>query len=392
LGWVVLAGKIEFEAIAAIVSLVVIAAALALFLGVGQTGLAGLPAAGQGSGTVQIGVMLPLTGDNALYGESFGTALELAREEINARGGILGKKVEFVVEDSKCDAKAGVDAINSLVRLKGMKIVIAAECSGPTLSAAPVAEENKVLYLAATASNPDIKNAGDYVFRTCPNDLQQGKDLAQIVFSEGFRKTAVLNMDNAYGEGISGVFAEEFAGLGGSIAIKQKFNQNDTDFRTQLVKTKESNPDSLFLVAYPKTYPAIIKQMRELGLEIQLFSSDTFKDQAVLDALGELAEGTIFSGYAESGTAKFGEFRQAYRERYGKEYGPFGDYAYDSLYVLKAGIEQAKSFDPEVLKKTLYSLDYNGVTGETKFDSYGEVSKPYGVFIVKNGAFVPFSS
>lgn len=382
-----MAGKIAFTAIAAIA---VMALAFALFAGIGQTGLAGLPAAEPGSGAVQIGVMLPLTGDNALYGESFGTALELAKEEINANGGILGKKVEFVAEDSRCDAKAGVAAINSLVRLKAMKIVIAAECSGPSLAAAPIAESAGVLYLVALASNPDIKYSGDYVFRIAPSDSQQGKDLAMVVFRGGSRNAGILSGDNSYGEGIAKVFAGEFENLGGKITVWQRFNQADSDFRTQLLKIKEAKPDALFIPGYPQAYALIIKQMSELDMNVQVFSADTFKDESILNAVGDKAEGIILTAYAESGTPALEKFRQAYRARYGKEYGPYGDYAYDSLFVLKAGIEQAKSFDPEVLKKSLYGLDYNGVTGETKFDSYGEVSKPYGVFIVKGGKFVPY--
>ncbi len=203
-----------------------LAAFLIAFVGLNVTGFFGLKQAQTQTAdeTVKIGLMLPLTGDAALYGESTGTALELAREEINAQSGILGKKVEFVVEDSKCDAKAGAQAINSLVNLKGLKLVIAAECSGPTLAAAPVAENAKSLFLVAVATNPDIKYAGDYVFRIMPSDEQQGKDLAQLLSSRGYKRPAVLFMDNTYGGGIEKVFEEEFAKLGGNIAVKQMVN------------------------------------------------------------------------------------------------------------------------------------------------------------------------
>jgi len=375
-----------------LISAAVIAVGLVVFFGLNQMGLAGLSAPEGTEGTVKIGIMLPLTGDAALYGESIGTALELAKEEINAEGGILGRKVELVLEDSACNANEGVKAINSLVNLKGLKLIIAAECSGPSLAAAPVAEDAKALYLVAVASNPDIKYAGDYVFRIAPSDAQQGKDIAQIVYSGGFRNTAVLFMDNAYGEGIAGVFMKEIERLDGKVAIKQRFNQDDSDFRTQLLKTKETSPDSLFVVGYPQAYQLIIKQMYELGLDAQIFAGDTFKEASIVEALGDKVEGAIFSAYAESNSDEFRQFKEAYRKKYGKEYGPYGDYGYDSLYVLKAGIEYAKSFDPEVLKEKLYGLEYRGVTGLTKFDSYGEVDKPFGIMTVKNGEFVPYEA
>lgn len=371
------------------IALAVIAAALTVFAGLNGTGLFGLGQ--ENNETVQIGVMLPLTGDAAIYGESMGTALELAREQINAEGGILGKKIEFVIEDSACDAKKGVDAINSLVHLKGMKLVIAAECSGPALSAAPVAEEAKVFYLVASASNPKIKNAGDYVFRISPSDNQQGKDLAELLYAQGYRNVAAIFMNNAYGEGIAKVFMQEFGALGGAIVEQQQFGQNDNDFRTQLLKIKEANPDAVFLVAYPQSHQLIIKQMGELGLQKQVFATDTFKDQSILNGLGDKAEGVIFSMFAESKSSEFQKFREDYKQKYGKEYGPFGDYAYDSLYVLKAGIEQANSFDPEILKESFYSLEYKGVTGLTKFDEFGEVDKPFGIMTVKNGEFAEYA-
>lgn len=372
-----------------LISIALIAVGLVAFLGLNQIGLIVLSAP---EDAVKIGIMLPLTGDAALYGESIGTALDLATEEINEEGGILGRRVELILEDSACNANAGVKAINSLVNLKGLKLIIAAECSGPTLSAAPVAEEAGVLYLVATASNPDIKHAGDYVFRIAPSDAQQGKDIAQIVYNGEFRNAAVLFMDNAYGEGIAGVFMEEFKRLGGKIAIEQRFSQDDPDFRTQLLKIKEKAPDSLFLVSYPQAYQLIIKQMYELGVNAQIFAGDTFKEQSIIEALGDKVEGVIFSAYVESDSDEFRQFKEAYKKKYGKEYGPYGDYAYDSIYVLKAGIEYAESFDPEVLKGKLYGLEYHGVTGLTKFDSYGEVDKPFGIMTVRNGKFVEYEA
>jgi len=107
--------------------------------------------------------------------------------------------------------------------------------------------------------------------------------------------------------------------------------------------------------------------------------------------LGEKANGIIFTNPAESNSANFLQFKENYKKKFGKDIGPYGDFGYDALFVLKAGIEQAKSFDPEVLKKSFYGLDYNGVTGETKFDSFGEVDKPYGVMAVNDLQFVKYN-
>ncbi len=358
---------------------------IAIIAGLGINGFFNLPK--EQEGTVKIGVMLPLTGDAAVYGESMGTALELTKEEINANGGILGKQVEFVIEDSKCDAKEGANAANSLINLKGMKIILAEECSGPTLAAAPIAENAGVFYLVAIASAPDIKYAGDYVFRTAPNDEVQGKDLAEIVFKKGFGKTTVLFGENAYGKGIEKVFSEEFPKLGGKIVSSQGFDQKASDFRAQLAKIKESDFDSVLIIGYPQAYRLIIKQMEELGIKTQIFASDTFKDESLVNDLGSLAEGIILTGFGENKSQSFSDFKERYKKRFGKKTGPYADYAYDSLHILKAGIELAKSFDPEVLKEKFYQVEYKGATGLTKFDSFGESNKKYDAHIVKNGKF-----
>ncbi|MDD5163158.1 MAG: ABC transporter substrate-binding protein [Candidatus ainarchaeum sp.] len=340
---------------------------------------------------VQIGVIMPLTGDAALYGESMGTALELAREEINSNGGIIGKQVEFVIEDSACDTKAGVNAVNSLINLKGMKIIIAADCSGPTLAAAPIAEKAKVFYLVAIATNPDIKYAGDYIFRIAPSDSFQGKDLAQAVYKKGLANATILFVESSYGQGIEKIFKEEFGKLGGKISLSQGFSQTDSDFRAQLTKIKDSKFDSIIIIGYPQSYGLILKQMNELGIKGQIFASDTFKDSALIQDLGPLAEGIIFTGFAEKNSSEFLEFKEAYKKRFGKDLGPYAEYGYDSLYVLKTGIELAKSFDPEILKQKFYGVEFNGATGLTEFDSFGEVtSKHFDILTIKNGEFVTY--
>ena len=218
----------------------------------------------------------------------------------------------------------------------------------------------------------------------------QGKQLAEIITKQGFSGTAALYMDNAYGQGVAKVFMEEFRKLGGKIALDQMFNENSIDFRAELLKIKESGADSMLLVAYQKPAQIILKQMSELGLETRIFSTDTFEDQVILDEVGGLAEGIIFTVFFEPDSEKASDFRERYFERYGKEAGVFSDYAYDSVYVMKEGIEKAGSLDVEAVRKALYEIRYEGATGLTVFDSFGEANKPYGAMEVKNGEFVEY--
>jgi len=227
-------------------------------------------------GTYKIGVMLPLTGDAAAYGISEQRGIKIALDEINAKGGINGRKLEAIYEDSKCNPKDGNAAAQKLVNIDKVKVIIGGACSGETLGAAPITEANKVILISPTASSPDVTNAGDFVFRTYPTDAYAGIIASEYAYNDlQARKAALVTETTDYAQGLRKVFKENFAKLGGEIVVDETYNPEDTDFRTQVTKVKSAEPDLMYIV--PQT-PAkgllLLKQMKELGLNQPIVTAE----------------------------------------------------------------------------------------------------------------------
>lgn len=335
---------------------------------------------------VKIGMINFLTGPAAEYGASIEQATRMFLDEVNGNGGILGRKVEIVMEDTKCETGEGSIAASKLYNTNKVDLVVSSECSGPTISAANIAQQNKKIMIVATATAPDIASIGDYVFRITPSDTAQGKDLAKIVNDKGYEKIGILYLNNDYGLGVKNVFSNNF---NGEVVSAEAFGEKDSDFRTQLTKIRNESPDTILLISVKQSYLLAFKQMSELGIDLPVFASETFKDEGLLKDLGNLAEGTFTTYYNSKDTKVREDFMQKFEERFGTPPTSYTDFAYDGLMTAKIAIEKAGSTDPEKLKEALKDLNFEGVTGTTSFDEEGEVKdKAFTLFQVQNGKFV----
>ena len=213
-----------------------------LLLSVGCTG-------GDSDEPYVIGAMDALTGVAESYGNPLLQAKLLAVEEINAAGGIDGRMLELIVEDSKCAAQDAIIAYNKLTDVDDVKIILGATCSGSTLGAAPLAEQDGVVMLSASATSPDIASAGDYIFRTAINDLQLGTDIGNTLWSDGIRTIATITESTDYAEGARSTSVARFEELGGSVVAAEGFSSDVIDFRSQLTKLINANPEALLLAA-----------------------------------------------------------------------------------------------------------------------------------------------
>jgi len=346
----------------------------------------------QEQGVIKIGVIAPLTGPAAEYGVATQKALLLAEKQVNDAGGINGKRIELFFEDDECEPAKAITAFNKLAKVDGIRIIAGTVCSSVTLALAPLAEENSVLLISSGSSNPRISCAGDYIFRTWPSDALQGKFLAQFV-EENFqgKSVAIIYMNNDYGAGLKGAFEENFSG---KIVSAESFEQGATDFRAQLAKTAEAKPDIIFLASYAKEIGRILKQSEELGINAQFIGGEGTKDQSVLDAAGNAAEGIIGTiPHAENSAARE-KFISDFNKEYGTEPGITADAAYDIIGLLKVAIGKCGSADStECLKNALYAIkNYDGASGKISFDGKGDVQKTYDLITVKQGQFVPYES
>ncbi|MBI2644608.1 penicillin-binding protein activator [Candidatus Uhrbacteria bacterium] len=326
---------------------------------------------------LKIGFMGPLTGDAASYGESIKKGIELAKKESNI------KNLEIIYEDTKCEGKDAVNAVNKLISVDKVIAIIGDVCSGATLAAAPVAQEKKVVLVSAASTSPKITDAGDYVFRVVPSDALQGDFGAQLVYNKGYKKLAILYSNEEYGVGFQEVLKKSFEKLGGKVVKQEAFNRNVTDVRTQLVKIRGQKPAALFIISNsPASSVAALKQIKAFGMKIALFGSEGLKSSDILSGAKDAADGLILTSVS-SGTT---EFTEKHKKEYNADPGPFSAQGYDAFMVLaKAFEKEAKTSDD--IKEALKGTDLAGASGKIIFDSNGDVTGNYDVYIVKNGSF-----
>ena len=343
------------------------------------------------SNIIKIGVILPLTGDGSKYGESGKKAIELALEEIDSNERIDEQKIDVIYEDSWSTPKGGVSAIQKLITTDKVQAVIGGMFSSVTLAIAPIAEKNKVVVLSPTSSSPKITDAGDYIFRNCASDIFEGAIMGKFAYDKlGFKKVAILYINNDYGVGIKDVFIKTFGAKGGAITVVDAFEQRSTDFRAQLTKIKGSEPQAIYIVGY-KELGQLLKQAKEIGINSQFLSTVMFEDPEILKIAGGAAEGVIYSARAYNPEIEEGvtyKFVKLFKQKYNVTPDIFAGLSYDAMKILALTIEQGCRSGEEI-KNALYSIKhYPAVVGDTSFDENGDVIQPAVLKTVKNGKFV----
>ncbi len=326
----------------------------------------------------KIGVMESLTGPGETYGSVAVQAKQMAVEEINAAGGINGRMIELIVEDSKCSAQDAITAYNKLTDVDGIKIILGTSCSGAMLGAAPLAEADGVILFSGLATNPDIANAGDYIFRTSISDALLGVDVGNTMWADGVRNLATISETTDYAEGVRRTSVAQFEKRGGTVVAEERYGSDTTDFRTQLTKLLAENPDALLLAAQSEfTGGTIIKQVRELGFEGQIYADIVPVGATALEIAGDAAAGTkaILADISPN-NAKGQEVLANFRAKY--DYVTLAWYlgsAYDDVYITAECLKQTNDDqDADGMRDCLYAITWTGAIGENySFDENGEV-------------------
>lgn len=325
---------------------------------------------------VTIGFLAPLSGDAASYGLSILKGAQLAVKEADL------KNVKLVTEDSKCDPKEAVSAINKLISVNKAKIIIGEVCSGATLAAAPIAEKNKVVMISAASTSPELTKQA-WVFRTVPSDALQGAFGAKLVADKGYEKLAILYSNEEYGLGFAKVLEEKFPKLDGKVVASEAFERGTVDLRTQLTKIKESDADAIYIISNsPDSAVAALKQIKELGIKATLFGSEGLKSEDIIKGAGSTADGMILTSVSIGNVG----FITKYRREYNEDPGPFAAQAYDAYKAVALVLEQGASTGEEI-KKALQNLDFQGASGTINFDSNGDIEGNYQVYMVRDGKF-----
>ena len=326
----------------------------------------------------RIGVMESLTGAGETYGTVSNQAKQMAMDEINAAGGINGRKLELVVEDSKCNAQDSITAYRKLTSVDSVKIILGTSCSGAMLGAAPLAEQDGVILFSGLATNPDIAEASDYIFRTAMSDSQVGIDTGNVMWADGVRKLATITETTDYAEGVRQTTVEQFEKLGGEVAAEERYSSDTIDFRTQLTKLLGEDPDAVHLAAQSESSGGtIIKQAKELGYEGTIYSEIVPVGATALQIAGEAATGLkAIIADLDPANAKGQEVLANFRNRY--DYTTLEWYlgsGYDDVYIAAQCLEQTNDDqDAEGFRDCLYEITWSGAIGDDySFDEKGEV-------------------
>jgi branched-chain amino acid transport system substrate-binding protein len=343
---------------------------------------------------VRIGAIVPMTGDNAVYGVALKKGMDLAIDELNTKGGINGKKLVVVYEDDQADPQKGLSAFNKLTKIDKVPMVIGAMFSAGTLAIAPVAERERIVLLSPTSSAVDITRAGDYVFRIYPSDAYDGRFLADFVARELKARTAsILYIQVASVSSIVQVFRERFQELGGQILSEDNYAEGTTDFRTQLAKIKHLNPDIVFLPGYLREMAIQLVQAKELGGLKPILTISTFYDDKIFDLAKGAAEGVLFSTPffdPQSQYTVVKTFVDTFVQKYDQAPNIWAGYGYDVINVSALALRNG-GLKSDKIKEALYATkEFPGVTGKTSFDENGDVVKELRVMRVVGNRFVPY--
>ena len=341
--------------------------------------------------TIKIGEYASLTGKEAGFGQTSHHGVVLALEEINAAGGVLGKKLELAYEDNQTKSGESATAVKKLISRDRVIALIGEVSSGRSLEAAPIAQAAKIPMIAPAATNPTVTEKGDYIFRVCFIDPFQGTVMAKFALSDlNAKKVAILSsVSNAYSVGLAKFFQETFTKGGGTVPIEQKYSEGDKDFRAQLTAVKAANVDAIFVPGYYTESALIVRQARELGINVPVIGGDGWEDEQLLKIGGDALNGCYYSTHfsAENSDPAVVKFVTKYKARWNNEVpGAFSALGYDAVQVLADAIKRAGTTDGPKLRDALAATKgFAGASGVTTIDKDRNATKGATIIAIKNG-------
>ena len=355
--------------------------------------IAAAPVAGFAEDTIKLGVVGPHSGDLASYGLPSVNAAKILAEQINAAGGIGGKKVELLVEDTVCDAKTATDVATKLVS-DGAQIVLGGICSGSTKAALPIYKDSGILVMSPSATNPALTQSGDYnnFFRTiAPDDAQAQLDVDFALDKLGYTKIAVVHDKGDYGKGFA-EFAKKFLEESGKadVVLFEGVTPGAVDYSAIVQKIKKSGAEAVMFGGYHPEASKIVTMMKKKRLEADFISDDGVKDITFIKVAGKFAEGAYASGPQDTSSNPLSKAAvAAHKAEFNADPGAFYENAYSAVLAMANAVEKAGSTDLDALKKVLQSEKVDTPVGAISFDERGDaIGVGFSVYQVQDGTFV----
>ena len=339
--------------------------------------------------SIVFGFMGPLTGDYIIYGTTTKEGIDLALEEINASGGVLGKKLVLAPYDTKGDKTEAINSYNRLRDNDNMVALLGGTLSGDTLAIREIAIADGMPILTPTGTHLDITVNAPNILRACFTDPYQG-ETAAVFAGENLKAkdVAILyNTTDAYSEGLATSFENKFKEYGEVLNV-EGYSQSDSDFRSILTRIEANNPDAIYLPEYYSKAGQILTQVRELGIEIPIIGPDGY--DGIEEDYADVAEGVYFTNhFAKTDEAAIvKDFIENYSKKYGGSPTTFSALGYDSAYVMAEAIKNAGSTESSDLVNQLLKTEITGVTGNFVFSENGDPQKSISIIQIIDGQLV----
>ena len=353
-----------------------------------------LSACSKNQDTIKIGEYASLTGKEASLGQSSHKGTLLAIEQINAAGGVLGKQIELIAEDTQSKAGESGTAVRKLISRDKVVALLGEVASSRSLEGAPIAQAAKVPMVSPASTNPQVTEVGDYIFRVCFIDPFQGPVMAKFALKtlKAKRMAILSSSSSAYSVGLAKYFKEAFLAGGGQVVAEPKYTEGDKDFKAQLTAIKANGVDAIFSPGYYNEGALIVKQARDLGITVPVFGGDSWEAEALMELGGDSVEGAFLCSHysPQDPSPRVQEFVAAYKARWGSAFAPDSNASlgYDSVLVLVDAIKRAGSTERAAIRDALAATkDFPAVTGTITINEKRDASKNAVIITVKNRSF-----
>lgn len=344
------------------------------------------------SNEIVVGEVAALTGGTATFGQSSHAGTQMAVDELNAAGGLLGKKIRLVTEDDQSKQGEAGTVVKKLISREKAVAILGEVASGRSLEMAPICQKAGIPMITPASTNAKVTEVGDHVFRVCFIDPFQGTVMAKFALSRGWKKVAILtDVKQDYSVGLSDAFRKYFTANGGAIVSEQSYSSGDKDFKAQLTAIKGGAPDAIFASGYYNEAGLIAVQARELGITAPMLGGDGWDSPSLTKVAGKAMEGNFFSNHfaAEDQAPVIQEFVKKYEARHKTTPDAMAALGYDSMMILAGAMKKAGTTDGKAIRDAIArTRDYQGITGKITLDDKRNATKPAVILTIKDGKFV----
>jgi branched-chain amino acid transport system substrate-binding protein len=345
---------------------------------------------GSTGGTLLIGEVGSLTGAEATFGISTRNAIDLALREVNAAGGVRGRKIDVRVYDDQSKPEEAANAATRLINQDNVLLILGEVASTNSLAMASKAQPAKVPMISNASTNPKVTEVGDHIFRVCFIDPFQGFVMAKFAHDNlKFNRVGVLrDLASDYSQGLADVFERKFTEMGGKIVARETYSKGSTDFRSQLTAIKRSQPDAIYIPGYYTDIGVIARQARELGITAKLMGGDGWDSAKLFELGGSAVEGSYFSNHysPDDPNPHVQKFIADYKAAFGAVPDALAALGYDAAMVAVDAMKRAPNLDRESIRLAIsQTRNFPGVTGTITLDEKRNATKPAVVLEVGQG-------